>query len=147
MTEEVAALATISLVLLGVAVWSRRLKARLRGSDEATSYYGMMYSNLHVVMFPLAAVAAVVALAMAASSLWHGGGTSELDVDDGCGSVDSAVRWLSSDKASDRRLGELLATAVWDRTLTDGPYTNALRRDCPVEVLTMLDMAGLSFSP
>ena len=112
------------------------------------THFGIKFGVLHVLLFPLSAVFALAAILMVVSALLDGG-ESEPDqrVDDGCGSVELALPWLNSVDPTDRERGTAVATAVWERSLTDDAYSIALRRDCPVQVVTMLDLAGLSHDP
>jgi hypothetical protein len=140
------AVSILAVVTIALADWSRRYRRRTRGTPEANTAVGIKYGMLHVLLFPLAGVFAVVALVMVIDSLVDGS-DSGADRDDGCASVDLALRWLSSDGSADREFGIVVATEVWDRAGTDDEYSIRLRRECPVEVMTMLDEAGLPFHP
>ncbi len=129
-----------------LAVWSRQYRKRIRGTPEANTAVGIKYGMLYILLFPLAAVFAVVALVMVIDSLVDRS-ESGADRDDGCASVDLALRWLSSEGTGDRERGAAVATEVWDRAGTDDEYSIRLRRECPVEVMTMLDEAGLPYNP
>ena len=137
----------LALTTLLLGVWSRRLKVRNEGTPASLTALGVKYGMLYVWLFPLAMVFAGVALAIAVH-LTVGGRTSSVpDVDDGCGSVDLAVRWLSSEAPSDRELGALVAAEVWKRSRVDDAYSLNLGDNCPVEVTRMIELAGLSDGP
>jgi hypothetical protein len=142
----VVALSVISLLTLALGVWSRRLKVRLQGTPAAGTHFGTKFGMLYIFLFPLAGVFALTAILMTVNSLVDGP-QSETNVEDGCESVDLAVGWLSSDEPADQALGAAVATEVWERSMTDDVYSIDLRRRCAVQVLTMLDLAGLSYNP
>lgn len=157
MSDAFLVFAVSSVVTLLIAVWSVRFKRRMDGAPDMTTSRRVRSGALHRVMFPLSAICALAAVLVAAASLLDVGERSELGVvsapawlisaasGDGCDSVDVAVSWMSSDDSALRRLGVLLATQVWDRAAADDDYSNSLRRDCALEVLTMLEGAGLRF--
>jgi hypothetical protein len=137
----------LSLATVALAAWSRRVKIRLEGSSESATHLGIKFGLLSVLLFPLAAVFALVAAALSVSSFVDSRGTRAPVVDDGCGSVELALKWFATGSPSDAKLGAAVAAEVWERSITDDAYSNALREGCPVEVLRMIDLAGLEFDP
>lgn len=136
----------VALLTAAIAIWSLRLKRRVYASPEPANYPAGEYGMLYVFLFPIAGISALVALLMAISSLRNEDG-SEPVVEDVCANVETAVTWLSSGDPATYDLGLTLATLVWDRTLTDETYSIALRRECPVQVVTMRNLADLSHNP
>lgn len=102
---------------------------------------------LHVLLFPLAAVFAIWAtIAAISNAVGDASRPADERIDDGCATVELALRWLASDEPADHDRGIVVATSVWDRAFVDDAYSNRLRKECPTQVVAMVDAAELSWN-
>jgi hypothetical protein len=132
-----------SAVTLGAAVWSLRYKRRIQGTARAETYHGVKFGAAYIALFPVSAILFIGAIVILVGTFSRADELSIDEIDNGCESVEIAIGLLSSDDDHRRTTGVLMARKIWDQAAEDDKYQNSLRTECPVEVVEMLESAGI----
>jgi hypothetical protein len=143
MIQSIAFWLVGSAVALGAGFWSLRYRRHIRGTPQADTYHGVKFGAAYIALFPVSAILLMGAIVILVGTLSRADEPSIDEIDNGCESVEIAISFLSSDDDHGRTTGVLMARKIWDQAAEDDKYQNSLRTECPVEVVEMLESAGI----